>query len=256
LAFPVYFAPTSASPPAAQRESDLKGAIAAAGGSLDGRTLRLPDGPRVELDVATQNFQVEALSPRFCQVLFSAALQSDSTVERGGSDVTPLKIKGSRGVTRYTRMRTDIIATPDELCARLQQDLGDWNQFISRSQAMGLIGPDSEPLGPPGDPGSETRLDPAKSGVADQCEDAERSYLRFGWRFSRVVVSLNPRFGVVWRADFTQPGYRSIGARMICSQAQGTDGIRRLLVEIHPLEMFDPKQSLHALEPAAATSRK
>ena len=58
MAFPVYLSPTTASPPAAQIETDLRNAIAAAGGSIgpDGKILRLPDGASVELDAATQNF--------------------------------------------------------------------------------------------------------------------------------------------------------------------------------------------------------
>ena len=257
MAFPIYLSPTTSSPPAAAIEADLRGAIAAAGGSIDpdGRTLHMPDGGRVEVDAATQKFSVEALSPSFCQVLFRAAQQSNATVDRGGSDLTPLKMRGSIGITRYVRMRTDTIDSPDDLCSRLHQDLQAWNQFVSESQKAGLVGPDARPLEPPGDPGSEARLDAGKSGVAEECEDTARWYEKRGWRIMRAVVSLNPTYGVVWRADYTTPGFRRMPWRMICWQARGTDGTRSLVVEDHPFEMFDSKESLHPLEAAPQPPR-
>ena len=258
MAFPVYLSPTTASPPAAQIEADLRGAIAAGGASIDpdGRTLHVSDGAQVELDAASQGFSVEALSPSFCKVLFKAALQSNATVDRGGSDVTPLKMRGSRGVTRFIRMRTDTINSPDELCLRLQRDLQEWNKFVSEGQKMGLTGPDAQPRGPPGDPGSEATLEPGKSGVAAYCEALARDDERHGLRFVRKMVSLNPTYGVVWRADYTVPGFRDILSRRTCWQARGVDGTLTYAVEDQPLQMFDSKKSLHPLETGPATVQR
>jgi hypothetical protein len=246
--FQVYLTPTTASPPDAQVQSYVRAAIAAEGGSLgpDGVALRTSDGAKVIVASDAEHFEVDQLSPSFCRMLFSAALRSNSTIERGGADVTPLKMKGSRGATRYLRLRTDPIASPTELCARLQRDLEDWNRFVRDAKSDGVLGPDGEFLEPPAAPGIETRLSSDPSGVAERCQ---ADFAKLGWKIIRSVVSRNTQYGVVWRADVALPGRPHNVSRTICWRRPGQDGPGSYSFEDRPLEMFDPAQSVAPLEP-------
>src|SRR5262249_36759602 len=125
---------------------------------------------------------LDQLSPSFCRIVFNAAQRSNSTVDRGGSDVAPLQMKGSHGETRYVRMRTDPIANPTELCARLKRDLRDWNRDISEDQSSGVLGPDGEFLEPPPSPSAEQLVETDTSGVAAHCDALQQTFERRGWR--------------------------------------------------------------------------
>ena len=128
MPFQVYLSPTTASPPDAQIQADVRAAVVADGGRFDrdGVTVLTSDGLRITLGGDDEHFLVDQLSPSFCRIVFNAAQRSDSTVDRSGSDLAPLQMKGSSGATRYIRMRTDPIADPTALCARLGRDLQDW----------------------------------------------------------------------------------------------------------------------------------
>src|SRR5271155_2450345 len=114
MPFPVYLSPTTASPPDARVQADVRAAITADGGNIDpdGAMVLTSDGRRIRLSGDDEHFLVDQLSPSFCRIVFNAARQSNSTVDRGGSDVAPLQMKGSSGETRYVRMQTDEIADP------------------------------------------------------------------------------------------------------------------------------------------------
>jgi hypothetical protein len=178
--------------------------------------------------------------------VFNAARQSNSTLGRGGSDLAPLQVKGSSGATRYIRMRTDPIADPTALCARLGRDLQDWNRFISDAQSKDVLGPDGQLLEPPSSPGTETRLTTDPTGVAAHCEAAQQTYAKLGWKIVRNVVSQNARYGVVWRADVKMPGDGGEPWRVICWRMPGRADYS---IVDRPLEMFDPSASVPPLAP-------
>jgi hypothetical protein len=241
MPFQIYLSPTTASPPAAQIEADVRAAIAAEGGRIDrdGATLVTLDGLTVTLAGDGGRFLVDQISPSFCRILFNAAQLTNSTVNRGGTDLTPLQMKGSRGETGG--MRTDPIADPAALCARLERNLQDWNRTVSADQANGILGPDEQLLGPPPTPGAEPRLTTDTTGVASHCEQMMG---KLGWTIVREVVSQNPQYGVVWRGDVTLPGGGSEPSRMICWRAPGRAGYSMIS---RPLTMFDASQSIPPL---------
>jgi hypothetical protein len=251
MPFPVYLTPTTASPPDAQVQADVRAAVAAEGGGIDkdGVTLRLADGAKIRLASDAEQFAVEQLSPSFCRIVFNAALRSNSTVDRGGADLSPLTMKGAHGVTRYGRMRTETIASPMALCARLQQDLDSWNRDMAEMQARGVVGPQQELLEPPADPGTEPRIDADASGVAARCQ---ATLAKLGWKIVRSVVSLNPQYGVVWRADVTIPAYPRDLSRIMCWRGPGQTDPDSYAFEDRPLTMFDPAQSVAPLGPEDA----
>ena len=109
MPFQVYLSPTTASPPDAQARADVRTAIAADGGQSDpdGVTVVTSDGLKVTLGGGDEHFLLDQLSPSFCRVVFNAALRSNSTVERGGSDLTPLQMKGSSGAPLYDSLPGD-----------------------------------------------------------------------------------------------------------------------------------------------------
>ena len=65
-------------------------------------------------------------------------------------------------------------------------------------------------------------------------------------KFFRKVVSQNPKYGVVWRADAAVLGGENPQLRLICWQRPGHDDYSFIS---HPLVMFDPSQSVAPLEP-------
>jgi hypothetical protein len=246
MPFQVYLMPTTASPPDAEVQTAVRAAISTEGGSLvsGGVVLRASDGVEFKVAGDLEHFAVERLSPSFCQIMFNAALTSNSTVDRAGSDVTPLKMKGSRGATRFIRMHTDPIADPVALCARLGRDLQDWNHFIADSELHGVLGPDEQPLEPPPTPGTEIRLETDTSGVAAHCEATQEAFAKLGWKIVRKVVTQNAQYGVVWRANVTIPGYRNEPSRITCWRRPGRG---EYSTSDRPLEMFDPAESIPPL---------
>ena len=245
MPFQVYLSPTTASPPDAQVQAYVRAAITAEGAGVDpdGVTVRTPDGARVRLAGDDEHFLVDQLSPVFCRIVFNAALRSNSTVDRGGSDVTPLKMKGAHGATKYIRMRTDLVVSPVALCDRLERDRQEWEQIVSDSQKGGVMGPNEEILEPPASPGTEARLDTDASGVGAHCS---ATFAKSGWKIVASILSQNAQYGVVWRADVTLPAYPHILSRLICWRRPG-QGPDSYAVEDRPLEMFDPAQSVAPL---------
>ena len=242
MLFEVYLSPTTASPPEPQIRADVRAAVTAENGRFDrnGAVLVTSDGLRVKLGGDDEHFLLDHLSPSFCRILFNAARQSNSTVNRGGSDLAPLQMKGSSGATRYVRMRMDPIANPVALCGRLARDLRDWNRFVNDAQRSGELGPDGQLLEPPPSPGAEPRVATDASGVAAHCE----ALRQFGWKIERKVVSRNPQYGVVWRADVTLFAFGGSPSRVICWKRPGRNDYS---IIDRPLEMFDATQSVPPL---------
>jgi len=243
MPFQVYLSPTTASPPEAQVQADVRAAIVADGGRFepDGVTVLTSDGLRITLGDDEQ-FLIDKLSPSFCRIVFNAAQRSNSTVERGGADLTPLQMRGSSGATRYVGLRMDPIADPVALCARLGRDLQDWNRLMREGQSSGQLGRDGQLLEPPPTPGAEPRLTADPTGVAAHCDQVQATFAKQGWTVVRKVVSQNPQYGVVWRADITIPGAGE-PSRVICWKTPG----HGFFIVDRPLQMFDPTASIPPL---------
>jgi hypothetical protein len=248
MPFQVYLSPTTASPPEAQIQADVRSAVAADDGRFDrdGVTVVTSDGLRITLGSDNEFFLVDQISPNFCRIVFNAAQRSNSTVNRGGSDVASLQMKGSSGETRSIRMRTDPIADPSALCARLGRDVRDWNRTISDAQSNGELGPDEQPLGPPPAPGTEPRIDADTTGVAAHCDALQQTFAKSGWKIVRKVVSQNAQYGIVWRADVTMAGEQTQPMRVICWRIPGRAAYS---IVDRPLEMLDPSASIAPLGP-------
>ncbi|HEX4183100.1 MAG TPA: hypothetical protein VHY34_07570 [Caulobacteraceae bacterium] len=248
MLFQVFLMPTTASPSHAQVQADVRAAIAGEGGGIeaDGATLRTGDGANVKLESDGEVFLVDRLSPGLCRIVFKAAQRTNSTVDQVGYDVTPLKMNGSAG-TPLGDARADLIVSPSALCVRLRRDLRSWNRLIREDQAEGVLGANEEPLEPPPGPGTETVLDADPSGVATHCKAMAEDDGRLGRKFVSVVVSQNPRWGVVWRADVVMAEYPDIPSRLMCWRRAGAPGPDKFSFLVRPLEMFDPAQSIGPL---------
>jgi len=251
MPFQVYLTPTTASPSEAQIRSEVRTAIAALGARIDadGVTVRTAEGTQFQIVGNGAQFLLDRLSPTFCRIVFNAALRTNSMVDRGGSDVTPLRMKGSTGAPRYADIGHDTIATPSALCIRLQRNMRSWNRFIRRAQREGVIGTNEEILGPPAAPGNEPRLTNDSSGIASLCGGVEKSFAKDDFSIVRIVVSQNPRWGEVWRADMINREYPTAPVRVVCWRRSGRPKSDSVAFSIRPLEMFDATKSVEPLEP-------
>jgi hypothetical protein len=125
MPFPVELTGSTASPSQVHIAAEVRTAINREAAKLDagGLVLRTADGAEFQLTGDGSSFLINQFSPDLCQLIFDVARRTNSFVDRGGSDVTPLQMKGSSGSMRYVRMHTDVLASPNELCARLRGDL-------------------------------------------------------------------------------------------------------------------------------------
>jgi hypothetical protein len=258
MPFQVSLTPTTASPAEAIVHTEVRAAVLAEGARIaaDGVTIRTADGVRFRLVRDGDNFLLDRISPSVCRIIFNAAHHTNSMVDRGGSDVVPLMMAGSKGKPRYMDIQTEVIANPQTLCVRLQRNLSDWQSFVRREQADGMMGPNEEILEPPADPGTETRVTDDRSGVPAECRKGQEVFAKSGWKILHSSVSRNPEWGVVWRADTVTREYPDILTRVVCWRMRGHHGPGGLVVSDRPLEMFDPTKSVKPLKPERAQPGK
>ena len=114
---------------------------------------------------------------------------------------------------------------------------------VSDNQANGA-GP--LPPGPPPSPGMEARLTEDSAEVAPGCRATETAFAKRGWTILRKVVSRNTQYGVVWRADMTNPRSPDMPWRLVCWVAPGDAGATLIT---RPLEMFDGSEAVAPLAP-------
>jgi hypothetical protein len=100
--------------------------------------------------------------------------------------------------------------------------------------------------GPPPSPGEEPRLTTDSTGVMAHCDAVQEALEKRGMKVVRKVISQNPEYGVVWRADVAVPGDDSAQSRLICWKRPGHNDYS---VIDHPLTMFDPSASVLPLAP-------
>ena len=251
MPFQVMLMPTTASPDHAEVLAVVRSAIMADGGAVgsDGQTVRTRDGAEFQLaGRGGHDFVINELSPSLCRIVFEAARRTNSTVQRGGSDVTPLKMKGSTGKPLYGEGEpTDQITNPHSLCLRLARDLRDWNRFVRDTQAEGLMDANEETLEPPPGPGAEALVSSDSSGVAAHCEEMLK---RLNWTIVRKALTHNPQWGVVWRGDIVTKDYPDTPSRVLCYKIPHAHGHADIMFSDRPLQMFDPKQSTAPLDAA------
>jgi hypothetical protein len=116
--------------------------------------------------------------------------------------------------------------------------------MIVTGQRSGFLGPDGQPLIPPADPANEERVARDASGVSARCSATFKP-----WKVARTVVSMNPKFGIVVRADVVVPPDSKPSFRNICWRLRGADGKEQYATVTQPFEMFDPKESVQPLSP-------
>jgi len=95
-------------------------------------------------------------------------------------------------------------------------------------------------------PGAEMRLTTDPAGVVAHCDQTEQELAKRGMKVIRKVVSQNPQYGVVWRADIAVAGDSSTPFRMTCWRIPGRPDYSFFL---RPLQMFDPSESIPPLGP-------
>jgi hypothetical protein len=245
--FSVMLLPTTASPSQPQIQSEVQAAVLVDAGQIG------PDGAvrssdRTSFRIDGNAIVLTRLSPGICKIIFDAALGTNTYVLTDGSVAVPVKMKGSVGQTPEDLPTAVTAATPSDLCLRLEQRFRAWHRYVRSAQAQGILDRHGEPVAPPASPGTEVRLagDPSRS--AARCDAAEREMIaQMGWSISRTVVSRNPKWGVVWRADVTSAKAPESVFRDVCWRRPGHG--RSIAMSTQPLMMFDPGQSVAPLAP-------
>jgi hypothetical protein len=214
-----------------------------------GGVVRLAKGGKLVIE--RNQFWPQRLSPEICRVVFDSAVRSNTYINTAGSDLAPLKVKGSTLKTPPEMGPAIVVATPGALCANLRGRLARWNAEMGRLRAEGAIGPDDQPLEPPPAPGTEQRLSGDASGVAAQCEAYGRQIAtELGWRLVRSVVTQNDRWGVVWRADIAPDADPSTWSRESCWRSPRANATGGISISSRPLRMFDESKSIEPLSSA------
>lgn len=225
----------------------IEQAVRASDGHLGPRgAVSLNDGGQFIFE--NNHFWPKRLTPDVCRAIFDAALHTNTYVDTGGSDVSPLKVKGSTLKTPSDMGPAVVVANSDVLCTILQSRLTRWNQDMGRLRREGVIDANDQPLEPPSDPGTEPRLSSDPTGLAAQCEEDERkAYSSLGWKFVRSVITRNAQWGVVWRADVAPEADRATWFRVSCWRSRSTVGKEGISISSRPLEMFDKSQNAKLL---------
>ena len=246
MPFSIVFMPTTATPPPPAVQQSLQTVVSANAHPIakDGKTWRTEDGAAFRL--ADDAISLKRLSPRLCVIVFDAAQQTNSYLGMNGSEATPLKMKDSKGETPGDLSKALTIENAPKLCERLRVSLRAWNRFVRAAQAGGTLGRDEQPLEPPADPGTEPRLTDDTPSVVAHCEMAFRDMnKRLSWATLRVVISRNPKWGVVWRADVAPSDDLDSIFRNTCWRRPGHHGFA---FSTRPLDMFDPAASIGPLK--------
>lgn len=228
-------------------QMEVEAASRAHGGTIGKRgVIRLPDGGDFHFDF--HDFWPKKLTGTFCQIVFDVARKTNTYVTNAGSEVTPIKVHGVTLKTETDMGTAVLIATPAALCDALQGRLTRWNVEMGKLRAQGVIGADDQPLEPPPDPGSEPRLAVDTTGMVARCEkSARRMASELKWKVVRTIVSQNPKWGIVWRADIAPRADPQSWMRDMCWRPRQATGKTEFSMSSRPLEMFDPTKSIKPL---------
>jgi|GEM_PF-2985104 len=249
MSFAIMLMPADVSAPPPHYKMAIERSVQENGGQLAPHGLvRLSDGGQFVFK--NDDFWLERITLDVCRVVFDAALRTNTYVTNGGSgsDLAPLKVKGSTLRIPPDLGPAVVVADPDLLCAKLQSRRAHWIRDMGRLRREGVIGADEQPLEPPPDPGTEPRLSNDPSGVAAKCETFTRKTAsELGWKFVRSMVTRNTQWGVVWRADVAPEVNPDTWFRDSCWSVQGAHGKDAVSMSSRPLMMFDKTQSIKPL---------
>ncbi|HXC57375.1 MAG TPA: hypothetical protein VNU97_18895 [Rhizomicrobium sp.] len=249
MPFAIMLMPADVSAPPPHYKIAIERAVQANGGRLGPHgVVRLADGGQLIFE--NSEFWLKQLTPGICRVVFDTALRTNTYVSNGGSgsDLVPLKLKGSTLKTPPDLGRAVVVANPVVLCTKLQSRLTHWNQETERLRREGVIGADDQPLEPPPDPGTEPRLSGDPSGIAARCEASTRERtFRLGWKFVRGMITQNAQWGIVWRADVAPETDPATWFRDSCWRVPGTHGKGGISISSRPLMMFDKTKNTKPL---------
>ncbi len=129
------------------------------------------------------------------------------------------------------------------LAMSAQSALTSVPKISSVSDASASVTENLDPaeLMPPAAPTGEQPDDHTDPATVAKCAAGARDLIetRLRGHIERILVTYSPRWGVVWRADFTlQTDGQSLSQRYVCAKSG---------VLILPLKMFDPSQDIAPL---------
>ncbi len=247
MTFAISFMPADLEAPPPAYKAAIGAAVQANAGRIGpGGVVRLADGG--EFVAQTGDVWPKTLTVQVCRVVFDVASRTNTYIETAGSDATPLKVKGSMVEAPTDLGPPMVVATPDVLCAELRNRLARWNRETGPLRDHGEIDANDEPLEPPPVPGAEQRLTNDPSGVAAHCESTLRKMAAPpGWKFVRSLVTRNPQWGVVWRADLAPDPDPLTWMREVCWREPSFQAMGRIRLSIRPPRMFDETKSIGPL---------
>lgn len=194
-------------------------------------------------------FSLSRLSPLTCRVIFGAALETDSYLLTAGRGSAAMVMRGSSGKPPADLSPAILVDSPAALCKRLSMELTAWNRDIGKAQAGGFLDAQGQPIGPSADPpASSARVEHDGTGVEAECDHEERGRMaNLGWKIVRSLVTDEPKWGIVWRADLaTGPDTEHDLWREVCwAHRKGRN--LELETSSQALDPFDPAQALAPL---------
>jgi len=240
MSFPIDLMATAPTPTQDQIEQTAGTILRGGAGDPFGRMTK-PDGGVFDFDDGT--IWVQRLSPDTCDAVFKAARATDTFLNVGVGDYAPMQIKGSRAKPPRVFGKAVLISNPAALCSTLRKDMSR-RPVVKPDPYDDYVSTDDLSARPPPEPGAEPRLTHDPSGVAAQCETETRNEMAGAhWAVNRTLVSQNPTWGVVWRADLW-PDHVKLGMRIVCWRNRATGKLAR---SKQPLEAWGPFPALAPL---------
>ena len=168
---------------------------------------------------------VYQLSPDVCAVMFDAARASDAYLDVGVGNFAPMQIAGSKDKPPAEAGKPILIAGPAALCSTIRKDLNSLPK-AEPDPFSNYVAPDDPHPSP--QPGADVRLAHDTSGVAAECETLTRKEFEpTPFTVVRSVVTQNPRWGAIWRADIVTTDVRGADIRMTCWRNRVTGALAR-----------------------------
>jgi hypothetical protein len=138
MSFDIYLIASTATPPPAAFQRDVRAAVASAGGrvSSDGELVTGPDGFQFEMYGGGNSFSLTDLTPAVCKIVFATAQRTNAyIVTAGGGDLPTLKIDGTAGRPKPGQARglapIHLVVDPQSLCVKLGKGFDVWSGYAS-----------------------------------------------------------------------------------------------------------------------------
>ena len=248
--FPVDYFTASPSAPRDRMEQTV-GVILSGGRGDPFSWMRTSDGGKY--NYAEGTVWLTRITPQTCGRMFKAAQVTNTFLRVGIDNSASIEIKGSKAKAWGMWGKAVRISTPAGLCAELRKD---WSSLPvdaveTPAPANDYVALDDPAIRPPPTPAGEAAVTNDPSGVGARCEAETRKNLQ-GSPFAivRSIVTQNPKWGVVWRADIKAPDDDPIWTdRFVCWQSAATGkltwskqplaGWGPLLPKLVPLDLGD-----------------